>query len=87
MLIQQRARTNNVVPPLQAPAPSFLLECFEALAWSRAYRWASFEIDDLHEAVDFLQMWAEQMDLVDHFGQDAIQQIISSEFGKRRLHD
>lgn len=40
---------------------------------------------DLHEAVDFLQLLAEQLGLIELVGQDAIQAIIAKPFGTSRL--
>jgi hypothetical protein len=66
-----------------SPLPEFLLECFAELCWSRAYRWATWQILDLHDAVDFLQQWAEEQGLVAVYGQNLVQQLMSDEFGRQ----
>jgi hypothetical protein len=52
------------------------LKVFAALAMSRATRWQIGEIEDMTEAVDWLQQYACNRDLVREHGQDEIQRII-----------
>jgi hypothetical protein len=62
------------------------LDAFIERARARAHLWHAGEIG-LHEAVDKLQHDAERTGLVDHFGQDRIQQIVADAFAPyRRAH-
>jgi hypothetical protein len=56
------------------------VEVLEARAWARARLWSTFDIDDLHEAVDVLQAYAVQSGLVDRIGQDGVQAVIGGAF-------
>ena len=66
------------------PSVDLLTRSLATLAWSRAYRWSQGELD-LHEAVDWLQAWAERWDLVAALGQDRVQATMSEAF--RRVRD
>jgi hypothetical protein len=58
-------------------------DAFIARAEARAYLWAAGELD-LHEAVDQLQHDAGRDGLIDRYGQDFVQKIISNAFGAVR---
>ena len=60
------------------------LEVLEARSWARARLWAEYEIDDLLDAVDPLQEFAERTGLVAAIGQDAVQIIIGRAFAAVR---
>lgn len=64
-----------------APAQQHVdpLDAFRIRAQARAYLWAAGEYD-LHEAVDVLQTTAVRDGLVDHIGQDAVQEILAASF-------
>jgi hypothetical protein len=64
-----------------APDPR---EPFELRAWARARLWRDGEIEDLHDAVDELQVWAERIGLVGAIGQDAVQAIMAAAFAEVR---
>jgi hypothetical protein len=55
------------------------VDAFEARCDARAYLWSIGDLD-LHDAVDVLQVDAERDGLVDHLGQDFIQEILSAAF-------
>ena len=48
------------------------LRAFQALCDSRALRYSGKDLH-LHEAVDFLQQWADEDGLIEEIGQDAVQ--------------
>jgi hypothetical protein len=73
---------------MNAPTPAASFEIaqdfdpllvFVARAEARAILFGADEFD-LHEAVDPLQLYAEESGLVDRIGQDAVQQILAHAF-------
>lgn len=67
-------------PPSVNPKDLLLLKRgFMALCTTRAYRYREGELT-LHEAVDFLQEWAEKKGLIEACGQDTIQAVITRAF-------
>jgi hypothetical protein len=65
---------------MNAPTVSTLQQKFKLRCWARAKLYFEGEID-LQEAVDALQEWAQELGLVEQIGQDAVQAIITGEFG------
>ena len=62
-----------------APAPD-PLDILRARCEARAYLYAAGEIADLQDAVDALQDHAKRHDLIDRYGQDAMQRVIADAF-------
>lgn len=75
----------DIVPPLAADNQKL----FPELCRIRALRFAARELgfdecSALHEATDWLQLWAVRSGLVHDIGQDAVQAIISDAFRPHR---
>jgi len=60
-----------------------LLEVLTARARARAHLYAAGELT-LHEAVDWLQLWAIDSGLVEQVGQDVVQLILARAFRRVR---
>lgn len=60
------------------------LDVLEARAWARAYLWAHGDLEDLLDAVDPLQAYAERSGLIDRLGQDHVQHLIAAAFAPYR---
>jgi hypothetical protein len=60
--------------------PADKADVFKALCESRALRWRTGEWDWIGDAVDPLQRWAVDNELVRLIGQDAVQAIMAEAF-------
>jgi len=61
-------------------APADTIEVFTALCWARGHLWREGYWPDRTDAIDTVQQWAVDHELIERIGQDEVQRLIAEAF-------